>query len=523
MFFTDSRQHFFRPLTGKYREVVVECLRLLYRRLYTDLTDVGHLRQREQVLDIFAEAIARAPLLDAEPETDGSREGEGRFKTQRELAGFILHLLLDHGWLERQVDEASLQSHYAFSRTGRLFTQPFAESDSQSFRTRNRNTRNTRNSLQAFLEQGEVYDLLDAHEYSERIISDFTDVIAELEERKRQLVRDVEARQLIEQASDAFFGFMETVFKPDLEVRLSADSVEKYRDQIATLIKQIRRRRKFGGSGEHADKDWRAVMEIRLRKLLPGRALPGQSLLENLLCAIEERLRAACDTMLPALRKSLNSFTQRADIIMRQLSYIHAQGDDRLLEACRRLGAMPPARQDALLLQAGAALAELRPGYIDPGQIQLKTRASRARVSGRIGAEGALDRDARRDLFIAQALDQAFSVQSAAIRRYVAGALRSSGRIHTRQLPVADARDLLAVARAIEVGAHDNLSAEFHFVVSAPQLPLVAGLQVLDSSAAAVDGDPYFTCRDDFTIELCAAGNPAAVPATDPATGVNPL
>lgn len=504
MFFSDQRQHFFRPLTGKYREVVVECLRLLYRRLYTDLSDLGHQCQRDQIVDIFVEAIARAPVLDAEIDStsETGSEGEGRFKNQRELAGFILNLLLDNAWLERQVDEASLQSHYAFTRMGRLFTQPFIDSDSQSFRTRNRNTRNTRNSLQAFLEQAEVYDLLDAYEYSERIISDFTDVIAELEDRKRQLVRDVEARQLIEQASDEFFGFMETVFKPDLEVRLSADSVEKYRDQIAHLIRQIRRRRKLGGSGEQADMDWRAVMETRLRKLLPGRVVQGQSILENLLCGIEERLRAACDTMLPALRKSLNSFTQRADIIMRQLSYIHAQGDDRVLEACRRLNALAPAQQDQLLMQAGMTLAELRLGYIDPGQIQLRTRNSRDVVSGRIEAEGSLDREARRELYIAQMLDQAFSVQSADIRRYVATALSATGRINTRHLPVNSATELLAVARAIEVGAQDNLSSEFRFRVTPAELLEPNKLQLLSSDKQQVDADHYLIRRDEFIIEL---------------------
>ena len=40
MFFSDSRQHFFNPLTGKYRELVAQCLSLLYQRLYTDLRDM---------------------------------------------------------------------------------------------------------------------------------------------------------------------------------------------------------------------------------------------------------------------------------------------------------------------------------------------------------------------------------------------------------------------------------------------------------------------------------------------------
>ncbi len=34
-FFCDERLHFFRPLTGKYREQVMACLRELYARLYS--------------------------------------------------------------------------------------------------------------------------------------------------------------------------------------------------------------------------------------------------------------------------------------------------------------------------------------------------------------------------------------------------------------------------------------------------------------------------------------------------------
>ena len=57
--------------------------------------------------------------------------------------------------------------------------------------------------------------------------ADFSDVIAELEERKRQLVRDVEAQQLVQRASEEFFEFMEKRFVPDLAVRFSEDSVRE--------------------------------------------------------------------------------------------------------------------------------------------------------------------------------------------------------------------------------------------------------------------------------------------------------
>src|SRR5690606_2833599 len=98
-----------------------------------------------------------------------------------------------------------------------------------------RNTRNTRNALDAFAQQGEIHDLLDAFEYSERIISDFTDVIAELDERKRQLVQEVEAQVLVQRATEEFFEFMEKRFQPDIAIRLSADSVEKYREDIVEI------------------------------------------------------------------------------------------------------------------------------------------------------------------------------------------------------------------------------------------------------------------------------------------------
>ncbi len=506
MFFSDSRQYFFNPLTGKYRELVAQCLSLLYQRLYTDLRDYGNAMSREQLVDIFKEAIARAPILDADrddeelAEQGDMLEQEGRFKSQRDLASFVINRLVENGWLEKQVDETTLQSTYGFSRMGRLFTQPFADNQANHFRTRNRNTRNTRNSLQAFYEQGEIHDLLDAYEYSERIISDFTDVIAELEERKRQLVREVESRQLIQQASDEFFDFMETVFKPDLEVRLSADSVEKYRDQISDIITKIRRKRKYGqGDEETAAKDWRAVMEIRLRKALPQRVIQGVSLLDTLLQTIESRLKNACDIMLPALRRALNTFTQRADIIIRQLSYINSRSQDDLMDIYRSLAQLPTEQQDELFVQQGETLAGMQLGFVDPAQIQLRAARQQQVVHSTLEGDKALDVEAQKEIFIQQALDKAFILQGSEIRQYVQKALSENGSVNSHQLNASNMQELLNLAHAVEVGAADNLSARFRFAVTQEQAWLHTAPQVQD--------DQYFKQRDQFVISLLDTGN----------------
>ena len=65
MFFNEQRRHFFRPLTGKYREQIVECLRLLHARLYGANADYGESLKRDQVIEIFSEALVRAPLLES--------------------------------------------------------------------------------------------------------------------------------------------------------------------------------------------------------------------------------------------------------------------------------------------------------------------------------------------------------------------------------------------------------------------------------------------------------------------------
>jgi hypothetical protein len=472
MFFADQRIHFFRPLTGKYREQIVECLRLLHEKLYSANADYGESLRREQVLDIFCEALERAPLLDG-----GDEEG-GRFRNNRDQAGWILNSLVDHGWLERQVDQATFQSTYPFSRTGRLFTQPLVETDGRSVRTRHRNTRNTLNALSAFLERGEADDLVDAYEYSERIIADFTDIIAELEERKRELVREVEAQQLVQQASDQFFEFMERRFQPDVAIRLSADSVEKHRDRIQEIIDRIRRR----------PAPWKKKAELELRRRAPDMVVNEQvSVMFQLLDSIETRMRNASEIMLPALRRTLQGFTRRADIIIRQLSYLHSQQHNDIVGLCKQLASLDDTGYERCLAVAGEAMAGIRLALVDPAQVRIRERRVRPPVQTRVEQIEAPDGAALRELAIRQMLDQAFNISSSAMRDYLRSALGAGRRIDSRLLPVNEASDLLSLSHIIDLGGADHAAAGFYLKIE-PSEPIT--------------GEYYFARRDGFILEL---------------------
>ncbi|AWF81896.1 flagellar protein FliT [Microbulbifer sp. A4B17] len=471
MFFVDSYQHFFRPLTGKYREQVVECLRLLYERLYTAKADYGESLLREQILEIFAEALTRAPQLDSE---DGVQDPEGRFRNLRDQAVWVLNSLVEFGWLEKQVDSATLTATYPFSRRGRLFTQPLVEVNGTRVRTRHRNTRNTLNALEAFASRGEIHDLIDAWEYSERIVADFTDMIAELEERKREMVREVEAQLLVQQATDEFFSFMESRFQPDLAIRLSADSVEKHRDSINRVIDCIRRKEDMQ----------KAEWEKRLRQLLPELVQPGHSLLWLMLDTIEDRMRRACEVKLPALRRALQGFTKRADIIIRQLSYLHSQAEGEFADLCQRLGESQQKTQ--ILERLGEQLGGFQLRLFDPKQTQLWQRNRRQPVNTRVEDETPIGEENRREIELQQLLDQAFNFNNSNLRDYLSDALGTGCQINSRNLPLRDARDLLAMSHVIEAAAVNQSGA--------------ADLQVKFTGEIA--SNDYFTEFDEYILEL---------------------
>jgi hypothetical protein len=488
MFFDQERGQFFRPLTSKYRAQVLECLKELYQRLYSSSSaDYGQALQRDAVIEIFQEALVRAPVLadgdDAEELAPGK---ESRFRNSREQAGWVLNQLLEFGWMEKQVDEATLQSTFAFSRHGRQFVDPFISESRTSARTRHRNTRNTRNALEAFIERGEVYDLLDAYEYSERIISDFTDVISELEERKRDLVREMEDQMLVQRASEEFFDFMEKRFQPDLAVRLSADNVEKHRDRIGELLEQVRNK----------NKAYKAKAEARLRELLPELAQPGTSVLWTILDGIEQRIRNASDVMLPALRKALQGFTKRADIIIRQMSYLASQQHNDVLSVCKRLAALAPKDQNEQLQAAGQLMSVPEVALVDPAHVRLAAPRKRRVIEADLD-EGneAFDMDARKDIYVQQVLDQAFFINNFSLRSYMQQHLLAGDVISTRDLPINNAKDFLAVANAVSLASTSSLSSDFEFVMKYEQ-----------NDGAVPQGDQYFSKKDHFTVELINSG-----------------
>jgi len=301
-------------------------------------------------------------------------------------------------------------------------------------------------------------------------------VIAELDERKRQLVKDVEAQQVVQRASDEFFEFMEKRFMPDLSIRLSADSVEKYRDEITDLIGKARRKRK----------EFKATAERELRRTAPELVTElSQSVYWMILDGIEARMHNASSIMLPALRHALNGFTRRADLIIRQLSYSSSGVQNQLNLLSERIKSATPVEADAALKETGRALSSLNLALIDPDSVRLRAERQARTVNTTVEAHVAADKASRKQLFIQGAVDLAFNFNSQGQREYVVEALSDGHRIHSQNLPVTNAKELLMSAHIIEIGSVG--ASEFSFKVD------------FERSGGSTD---YFESTDEFTIQL---------------------
>ena len=252
---------------------------------------------------------------------------------------------------------------YRLTRIGKRFTEVFASQDEQGLVSRQRNVRNTINALKAYLGDGDPYNLMDAYSYSAKVNADLSDEVAELHERKRDVLRRAAAQA--ESAIDQFQEYMEKHFLPDISIRLSADSVDKHYSEIRAIIDQIR---------AWPDTRFKAAEQL-LRQRAPQFVEQAQgSPIEHALVSIEAYLSSACATKMPELRSALGGFMRRIEIVTRQVSLLAGHQDGSVLHFTKRLAKSNAAAQAAALEALGAQLAPLRPRLIDPGRIQLRER-----------------------------------------------------------------------------------------------------------------------------------------------------
>jgi Wadjet protein JetA len=442
IFFTEEQRHFFKPLTGKYREKVRACLKELYLRLNGPTADCKYHLKRSDVLEIFEHELTNAPELDDDGIDQGAMDDE-------KLPPYILASLLKDGWLEQYQDTIQMETAYRFTPSGRLFAQSFVELGRERYRASHRNTRNTRSSLNAYLEHRDPHDLIEAFSFSQEIFNDFNESLEEIAQMQQRQTRQIREQFDAMEISEDFFDYLQNRFTPDVSKMMGEESVSRYKTGILDAIDSIR---------EIALNDPQTAlnMEKGIREsyamLIQG---PNESVLMRLLDDIERRINNACDVKLPELRHALEVFTRRAALIIKQLSKIYSEYQ-AVHTVLKEFGHRTQAQQEAHLahLSQGSAMAQLR--LVSPGKIAVKRRSKPEAVDTSITEERPMSDEERLQSKIRDALSTAFAIENSTIVDKIYKAIRDDGQLRNTFLTIDDVDDLHTAMHLISIATNNH-------------------------------------------------------------------
>lgn len=455
MFFEPDRLNFFRPLAGKHRGVVVACVRALYERLHGPSADYGQNLTRDGLRDLLLPVVQQA-LQEARQVMPQQDEAAAELADDdlipagaddQQSSSALLRTLLRDGWLETFGDRAGLVTAYRFSRAGKLFAEAFWAIDRRSARTRQRNVRSCRNALNAALRNVDAYDLIDAYDYAEKVISDLSEGVDYFQELVRRL--------MLEASQTPWDGFMEFLdrFEKEFKKQLTADSIERHRQAIRDLIARLH-------SLEH---DKAQALEDQLNDIArwASQERQGPSTLDWMLDRIEEMVEAACTTKHPELIKAMSVYMQRAASIVQQALMLRGghtrQAYSVAIGKIAKLSGAGNA-QDALLERLGAAIAPAEIRLLDPASFKLRS-ASQRRKALTVTAQPKVTRDARLAAAMYRAEADAFALSNDDIVHRIRAELRLRDRpIRLSTLPAATTTDVLNNMQIVEAvrGARDE-------------------------------------------------------------------
>lgn len=463
LFFRDDKRHFFKPLSGKYRERFRACIQALYLSLNGPEANCSYHLTRHDVLEIFNAALDSAPTLDDE-------EG-GEDLDQANMASSVLYRLKMEGWIDEYHDSVTMKTAFRFTPSGRVFARAIIDDSRSKFRANHRNTRNARNSLNAYLEDGDPHDLAEAYAFVQEVFNDFNESIEEVELKQREYAEAVTEQIILEQATEDYFEYLDRRFMPDVSKMLGDDSIKRYETDINNAIDKIK----------SLPNERKAELEVTLRGEYPVYMDHAKSsILMWLLDQISRRIDNACNVKMPELRQALEAFTRRSHTLIQQLARIHAGTHQDVGKICQRLKSLDTDEQQEILKVCSEDSAMVSVGLVNPEDIKPPKEREQRVADTQIHIRPELTQKERELAAIQRALESAFCIEDERIINSIMKQMDGRKQLRRRFLNVTNVDEMFASMHFISLASNDH------------EMNIEFGIE-------EVDGDietPYYTGKD---------------------------
>lgn len=436
-FFDGPRARFFRPFNSSRRELVAACVRALYERLHGPAADYSHNLNRESLKELLLPVIREyKDRVETDTEPDEFMEAEA--SDPQQLAALVVRVLLRDGWLEQFPDRQGLVTAFRLTRPGKLFAEAFWTLQRPS-RSRQRNMRACRNSLDSALRQGDAHDIVDAYEHAEKVIEDLTEGIDLLQERVRTLMREA----TLHDQWDEFVEFLGR-FQSEYAKQLTVDSATLNRNAIRSRIEDLR---------VQLPENKRERMEEQLHDIAKWAVheCSGPSVMDWLLDRIDEIVNAAHESKQPGFVRAMDTYIKRVTGLVQQSMMLRSgQHRHAYLAAVSKVASLEESEQDRLLERIGGQIANAEIKLLDPSTFKLRTARQR-RLASTVSVPPRASREALLAAAMRKAEATAFAVSNAQLADEVRKKLRLFNHpVRISMLPLHTAQDVLAALQTVE-------------------------------------------------------------------------
>ena len=435
MLITQSHPDFFNALTGANSKIVEKSLISLYEALYGNDFITDETLDRKKARDIVYSVIQEIPWQ--------KDDAQSFIEDDKEKANYIIRRLKDCGWIDFIMDRALLIKTFNFTKNGKKFAQTlYASSDEENILVRQRNVRATKASLESYKKSDDPADLIDAINFSKYIVSDLTDNINDLREEKNILMQL--AMEDVKVAGGKFIDFVKDKFASDIAIKFGKDSANRYILDIEEIVKDL----SFDG------------LELRQKRLVAHFPMyrKNPNALKNILDAIDFRLKNACDTKLPQLKKEISTYIQRGTVIFRQTNSLFFNKNKEVLEIAKIIKDKKDAEKLKLLEDIGKAVKYPNLVILNLSAVKVRRKSKKDETVSFLAPEITMPKEAYIKSNFEQKKHLLFSYSQKEIRAYIEKHFEESDSltITNNAFKISNPKELLIALYATDIMRQDK-------------------------------------------------------------------
>lgn len=422
---TKENPDFFNILTGKNGSFYEKLLMTLYNEIYRGV--MGEIVLNKSYMKSAIIRVLREINYDDE---------NIKYST-------ILSRLEVSGWIETKFDNALMDFSYNFTRNGRKIAQTLFQLNNKETLTRHRNVRTTLGLLESYKRDSDPYDLVDAFDASDYIVSDLMDQINEINDVRKKMIND--ATQDIQNAGENFLDYLEKDFKSTVVVYFQEDSISQNANRINEVIYDIL--------------DDERGLEIKTQRMIKRypKFLEYKFPVETKLQTILERVANAKDSKMPELIESISSLFKFSEMVLKQVSSLMIKRSSYMNNLALEVLNSNENKQEKILESIAKKINIQRGRYLDPSKIKIKTNTKKRTKNNTAIIEEEPSQEQIREQKILEAIRKSKSYISKEIQDRIVDDLKKEDLIINCFVPIDSYKDLSYALNLVSIAKTSGL------------------------------------------------------------------